>query len=195
MNNSLVPSGGLLPSRIDRQVSRALEQIDAQQLVAMHRDQARLDRVAGTAERGMVRAAQIGALEAGLVQMTPNAAAYVHASAVGGAIGIAGVVHDAGTGRVMWGLLLIGLFIELWELVRDLWPLLLAAFGLYLIWRWVVRPAWEVRAREVRDCLRHERARREIDRIALEASRAMYVASSNGDVIEGTAVELEVRRD
>jgi hypothetical protein len=95
---ALSSPGGLFPSRLDRQVSKALEQIDAQQLVAMHRDQARLDRVAGTAERGMVRAAQIGALEAALAQMAPNAAAYVHASAVGGAIGIAGVVHDASRG-------------------------------------------------------------------------------------------------
>jgi hypothetical protein len=98
MNKSLVPAGGLLPSRLDRQVAKALEQIDAQQLVAMRRDQARIDRVAGTAERGMVRAAQLGVLEATLAQMAPSAAAYVHASVVGGAIGIAGVVHDAGRG-------------------------------------------------------------------------------------------------
>ncbi len=98
MTNSLVPTAGLLPSRLERQVSKALEQIDAQQLVAVRRDQARLDRVAGTAERGMVRAAQLGSLEAALVQMAPNAAGYVHASAVAGALGIAGVVHDASRG-------------------------------------------------------------------------------------------------
>ena len=98
MDNSLVPTGGLFPSRVDRQVSRALSQIDAGQMVAMRRDQARLDRVAGTAERGMARAAQIGALEAALAQMAPNAVGYVHASAVAGALGIAGVVHDAARG-------------------------------------------------------------------------------------------------
>jgi hypothetical protein len=91
-------TGGLLPSRLDRQVSKALVQIDAASMVASHRDLARMDRIAGTAERGMVRAAQIGVLEATLSQMAPNAAAYVHASAVAGAIGIAGVVHDAGWG-------------------------------------------------------------------------------------------------
>jgi hypothetical protein len=91
----------------------------------------------------------------------------------------------------MWGLLLIGLFIELWELARELWPLLLAACVLYLIWRWVVLPAWDKRAREVREQMRHERARREIDRIAIETSRAMYdAACSHDDVIEGTAVEV-----
>jgi hypothetical protein len=91
----------------------------------------------------------------------------------------------------MWGLLLIGLFIELWELARELWPLLLAAGVLYLICRWVVLSARDKRAREVRDRLRHEQARREIDRIALEASRAMYEAVLNqGDVTRGTAVEV-----
>jgi hypothetical protein len=98
MNSSLVPSGSLLPSRSNRQIARAIERIDAAQLVATHRDQACLDRVATTAERGMARAAQLGALEATFAQMAPNAAGYVHASAVAGAIGIAGVVHDAARG-------------------------------------------------------------------------------------------------
>jgi hypothetical protein len=99
MSSSLVPSGGLFPSKIDRQVSKALEQIDASTLVAIRRDEARLDRVAGIARRGMVRAAEIGGLEATLTQAVPNAAAYVHASAVAGALGIAEVVYDAARGR------------------------------------------------------------------------------------------------
>jgi hypothetical protein len=98
MGNSLVPSGGFFLTGTDRKVGRALEQIDAQQTVALRRDQAQIERVATTAERGMARAAQLGALEATLVQMAPNAAGYVHASAVAGAIGIAGVVHDAARG-------------------------------------------------------------------------------------------------
>jgi alkylhydroperoxidase/carboxymuconolactone decarboxylase family protein YurZ len=95
MSNSLVTSGGFFPSKLDRQVSRALEQIDAGTLVALRRDEARLIRVAGTARQGMVRAAEIGALEATLGQVAPHAAAYVHASAVAGALGIAEVVYDA----------------------------------------------------------------------------------------------------
>jgi hypothetical protein len=95
MSSSLVPSGGLFPSRLDRQVARALEQIDATTLIAVRRDEARLDRVAGTSRRGMVRAAEVGALEATLTQVVPTAAAYVHASAVAGALGIAEVVYDA----------------------------------------------------------------------------------------------------
>jgi hypothetical protein len=88
-------TGGLL---LDRQVSRSLARTDAALAVAVHRDQARLDRVATTAERGMVRAAQLGNLEAALIQGAPHAVGYVHASAVAGAIGIAGVVHDASRG-------------------------------------------------------------------------------------------------
>jgi hypothetical protein len=98
MSSSLVPSGGFLPSRTNRQIARALQEADGAQLVAVHRDQARLNRVATTAERGMTRAAQLGALEATLAAAVPSAAGYVHASAVAGAIGIASVVHDASRG-------------------------------------------------------------------------------------------------
>ena len=98
MSNSLVQSGGLFPAKLDRQVSRALAQIDATQLVALHRDQARLARVAGTASYGMQRAAHLGILEASLVQLAPSAAGYVRACAVGGGIGLAGGVSDASRG-------------------------------------------------------------------------------------------------
>lgn len=91
-------TGGLLPYRLDRQVTKALSRIDAATMVAVRRDEARLDRIAGTAERGMVRAAQLGVLEGTLAQAAPNAAGYIHASAVAGAISIAGVIHDAGRG-------------------------------------------------------------------------------------------------
>jgi hypothetical protein len=90
--------GGLLPTTLERQTGRALARIEAAHLVAVHHDQARLDRVATTAERGMVRAAQIGVVEASLVQMAPHAAGYVHATAVAGAIGIASVVYDTKEG-------------------------------------------------------------------------------------------------
>lgn len=99
MPSSLVPSVSLFPSKTERQLSKALEQIDATTLVAMRRDEARLDRVAGTARRAMVRAAEVGALEATLNQAVPTAAAYVHASAVADALGIAEVVYDAARER------------------------------------------------------------------------------------------------
>lgn len=98
MNNSLVPTGSLLPSKLDRQVSRALARIDGAALVASHQDQVRLDRVASTTERGMLRAAQLGALESGLIQGSPQSAGYVHMVATAGAFGIAAVVYEAGSG-------------------------------------------------------------------------------------------------
>lgn len=97
-DNLPVLTGGLFPSRLDRQLSRALERIDASTALAIHRDQARMDRVAGTAERGMVRAAQLGSLEVALAQSAPHAAGYVHAVATAGALGIASVVYEAGRG-------------------------------------------------------------------------------------------------
>ena len=97
-DNLPAPTGGLLPYRLDRQVSKTVARIDAVSLVARHHDQSRLDLIAGTTRDGMLHAAQIGALEVALVQMAPGAAGYIHASAVAGAIGIAGVVQDAGRG-------------------------------------------------------------------------------------------------
>jgi hypothetical protein len=92
----------------------------------------------------------------------------------------------------MGGLLLIGLLIELWDLLSPLWPFLLGAVAVYVIWRWVLLPKWEAEARAAREQMRHERARREIDRIAIETSRAMYDAAlGRGEVIEGTAVEVD----
>lgn len=91
-------SNGFGLSNVDRRVFRALAQIDGAALVASHRDQARIDRVAGTTEHGMVRACQLGVLEAGLIQSAPYAAGYVHAVATAGAMGIAAVVYEAGRG-------------------------------------------------------------------------------------------------
>jgi hypothetical protein len=83
-------------AKIDRQVARALAQIDAAALVANHQDRRHIDRVAGTTEYGMFRAAQLGALEGALIQSSPLSAGYVHTVAVGGALGIAATVYEAG---------------------------------------------------------------------------------------------------
>jgi hypothetical protein len=91
-------SSGLALSKIDRQVARAMAQIDAAAAVASHQDRKRIDRVAGTTEYGMFRAAQLGALETVLIQSTPQSAGYVHTVAVGGVWGIAAAVHEAGRG-------------------------------------------------------------------------------------------------
>jgi hypothetical protein len=89
-------------------------------------------------------------------------------------------------------LLIVGLAIDLWHLLSGLWPLLLVVAMLWLLWRRLALPLIEARAHAARDRLRHERARREIDRIALETSRAMYdAATRGGEVIKGTATEVE----
>jgi hypothetical protein len=88
----------------------------------------------------------------------------------------------------MGGLFLIGLLV----LFSKLWPLVLAGLALLLLWWFVIGPLRDARAREVRDHMRHEQARREIDRIAAETTRAMYqAASATGEVIDGSAMEVE----
>jgi predicted cobalt transporter CbtA len=88
----------------------------------------------------------------------------------------------------MIGLFLIGILIVLFS---KLWLFLLIGLVLLVLWWLVIAPAREAREREARDRLRHEHARREIDRIATETTRAMYAAAhESGDVIEGTAVEV-----
>ena len=89
-------TGGLFPARLDRQVSRALRQIDASAAVARHVDLTRLERIASTAQHGMIAVSHLAAVEAALVQATPHAAERIHAVAVAGTVAIAGVVYDAG---------------------------------------------------------------------------------------------------
>jgi hypothetical protein len=91
-------------------------------------------------------------------------------------------------------LLIVGLAIDLWHLLVDLWPFVAVVAVLGLLFRWIVLPVRDAQLRDARDRLRHERAQREIDRIAIETRRAMYDAAlRHGDVIEGTAVEVKDR--
>jgi hypothetical protein len=88
-------------------------------------------------------------------------------------------------------LLIVGLAIDLWHLLSSLWPLLLVLAMLWLLWRLIALPLMEARAHAAHDRLRHAQARREIDRIALETTHAMYAAAAcGGEVIDGTATEV-----
>ena len=98
MSSSLVPTGGLFPSKLDRKVSQALSQIDASTTVATRRDLARLERVTQTTQRGMVAVSHLASIEAALMDATPHAAGRIRAVACAGAIQIVGIVHDAGRG-------------------------------------------------------------------------------------------------
>jgi uncharacterized membrane protein YuzA (DUF378 family) len=94
----------------------------------------------------------------------------------------------------MIGIFLVGLIIVIAEALAPLWPILAAIVGLYGVWCWIVVPAAEARAVERHDRQRHERARREIDWIAMHARREMIDAAlSHTNVIEGTAVEVTER--
>ncbi len=77
-------------------------------------------------------------------------------------------------------------------LIVTYWHLVVAGLVLYALWRWGITPYREARARQVRERLRHARARQEIDDIALATARAMYEAAATapGEVIEGTAIEV-----
>jgi hypothetical protein len=80
-------------------------------------------------------------------------------------------------------------------LMVKFWHLLVAALVLYCVWRWGIKPYREARAREIRERLRHARARQEIDDITFATARAMYeaAAAAQDDVIEGTAIEVGQR--
>ncbi len=96
MNNALVPTGSLFPSKLDRQVGKALAQIDATMAVARRSDLARLGRITEATQHGLIAVSHLAAVEAALAQATPHAAAQLRAVACAGTIGIAGVVYDAG---------------------------------------------------------------------------------------------------
>jgi hypothetical protein len=98
MSGSLVLSGGLFPSKLDRNVSRALAEIDAGATVALRRDMARLERITQTTQTGMMAVSHLASVEAALMEATPHAAGRIRAVACAGAIQIVGVVHDAGRG-------------------------------------------------------------------------------------------------
>ncbi len=91
-------SGGLFPSKLDRQVSKALSQIDASTTIASRRDLARLERVTQTTQHGMIAVSHLASIEAALMDAAPHAAGRIHAVACAGAIQIVGIVHDAGSG-------------------------------------------------------------------------------------------------
>ncbi|HEY1688028.1 MAG TPA: hypothetical protein VGF95_04110 [Solirubrobacteraceae bacterium] len=89
-------SGGLFPTKHNRQIARALARIDSGTTLAIRQDRAQIERIAQTTQDGMVAVCQLAGLEASLAQLTPHAAGRIEAVAVAGAIQIVGVVHNAG---------------------------------------------------------------------------------------------------
>ncbi len=77
-------------------------------------------------------------------------------------------------------------------LLVHYWYVVVGTVALYVFWHLVVVPLREHEAELARDRVRHEHARREIDRIAMATTQAMCEAAAraNGDVIQSTAVEV-----
>jgi hypothetical protein len=82
-------------------------------------------------------------------------------------------------------LLIIMLLIQYWYVV-------VGTAVLCALWHMIVVPLRERQAELARDRLRHEHARREIDRIAIATTQAMCEAArGEPEVIESTAIEVE----
>jgi len=89
-------SGGLVPSKLDRAISKELARIDGATELGKHSDRQRIDRIMEATQRGQVAVAAISGLELTLVQGVPHAQARITAIADAGAMGIARVVYEAG---------------------------------------------------------------------------------------------------
>jgi hypothetical protein len=96
MGTSLIPSGGLLPSKLDRAISKELVRIDAATELGKHSDRQRIDRIMEATQRGQVAAAAISGTELTLVRGFPHAQARISAIADAGAMGLVRVVYEAG---------------------------------------------------------------------------------------------------
>lgn len=83
-----------LTSRAERAVERSMNEIDSRARVLMRSDALRIERVAEKAERGLVAAAQIAAVEAALVPMLPHADRRFQQIAEAGSLGIARIVME-----------------------------------------------------------------------------------------------------
>jgi hypothetical protein len=90
------PHNGLFPVGASRKLTKQLDRLDAQALAVQHHDSLQIGRVEQATAHGLIAVAQISALEASLVRMTPHAAGRLQAVAGAGTIGIAGIIARAG---------------------------------------------------------------------------------------------------
>jgi hypothetical protein len=73
----------------------------------------------------------------------------------------------------MAGLFILMLFVVL----AKYWYLAVGAFGLWLLWCCVIGPARQREAEQLREIQRHQRARQDIERVAIATTRAMAEAA------------------
>lgn len=91
-------TGGLFPTKTERQLEKEVERISARATVAIVRDRAELARIGATTKLGMRIACDVSADEALLAPSDPLVQARVRLIADAGSLCIAGVVKDAGAG-------------------------------------------------------------------------------------------------
>jgi hypothetical protein len=92
----LEPRNGLFPARINKQLGKHLERMDAQALAAIRADQLHIERAVETTERGMVGIARISLREATLVRAVPHAESRLRAAADSGSAVVLGRIFEAG---------------------------------------------------------------------------------------------------
>jgi hypothetical protein len=90
------PHNGLVPARINRQLGKQLERMEAQAIAARRADQLAIERAVETTERGMVGIARISLREAALYGTAPHAAARLRAAADNGSAVVIGRIIEAG---------------------------------------------------------------------------------------------------
>lgn len=86
----------LFLDRAGRQLSRAIEQVDAEAALARRIDLKRIERVAEATENGMTAVAHLTAVESMLIGTVPLAEARLRAVADGGALAISRIVLESG---------------------------------------------------------------------------------------------------
>lgn len=94
MNNNLVLASpnALLPTRLDRQVDRALERVRAGQLITSAQEIAKVETVAQVTEAALLATSHVSALESMLAMRTPHAEERLRHIADAGALSMTEVV-------------------------------------------------------------------------------------------------------
>lgn len=85
-----------LDKKTGRQLSKAVERVDAEAVVARRVDLKSIERVAEATEKGMTAVAHLTAVESMLIGTVPLAEARLRAVADGGAVAISRIVLESG---------------------------------------------------------------------------------------------------
>lgn len=87
--------GSLLPSRVERQTNRALQNIRSHQAVATAHEVAKVEVIQDVTEAALMATSNVSAIEALLIARTPHAEGRLRHIADAGALGMSEVVMKA----------------------------------------------------------------------------------------------------